>query len=120
MLEDLIDNTEEQLALKVNKSGDTMTGNLNLKTVEPAALSGTYTITENLGQIFNLDPNGANRDVLLPPNPSIGQQVFIRNKATTGAFNLIVKDSGGTAITRGAIANQVALVFTYFAEGWSV
>jgi hypothetical protein len=97
-----------------------MTGNFIPKTVEPPVLTGTYTITENGGQEFNLDPNGADRDVLLPPNPTVGLQILIRNKATTGSSNLIVKNSAGVAITRGAIANQVALVFTYFTGGWVV
>jgi uncharacterized membrane protein len=107
------------LSTFVKKSGDTMTGNLIFKTVE-ATLAGTYTMTENLGQLFNLDPNGADRDVLLPPNPTVGLQIFIRNSASTGTSNLVVKNSAGTVITRGTIANQVALVFTYFAAGWSV
>jgi hypothetical protein len=112
--------TQADLALKVNRSGDTMTGNFILKTVEPPVLTGTYTITENGGQEFNLDPDGADRDVLLPPNPTVGLQILIRNSATTGSSNLIVKNSAGVAITRGAIANQVALVFTYFTGGWVV
>lgn len=100
-------------------SGGTMTGNLIFKSVE-ATLAGTYTMTEGQGQVFNLNPNGADRDVLLPPNPTVPLQIFIRNSATTGTSNLVVKNSAGTVITRGTIANQVALVFTYFAAGWSV
>jgi hypothetical protein len=107
------------LSTFVKKSGDTMTGNLIFKTVE-ATLAGTYTITENGGQVFNLDPDGADRDVLLPPSPTVGLQISIRNSATSGTSNLVVKNSAGTAIIRGAIANQVALVFTYFTGGWSV
>lgn len=103
---------------KVNKAGDTMTGNLILKTVE-ATLTGTYTITENLGQCFSLNPNGAGRDVLLPPDPSIGLSVSIYNSGSAGNV-LTVKDSAGVAITNGLVANGITLQFTFLTGGWKI
>jgi hypothetical protein len=102
----------------VQKAGDTMTGNLILKTVE-ASLSGTYTITEGLGQVFGLNPNGADRDVLLPPNPNVGLQIQISNTGSLGNI-LIVKNSAGVAVSQGTIANNVSLTFTYFSSGWRI
>lgn len=110
--------TQADLNTKVSKAGDTMTGNLILKSVE-ASLSGTYTITEGLGQVFGLNPNGANRDVLLPPNPVVGLQIQIFNLGSLGN-SLIVKNSAGVAVSGGTIANNVNLVFTYFSSGWRI
>jgi hypothetical protein len=88
------------------------------KTVE-ASLSGTYTITEGLGQVFGLNPNGADRDVLLPPNPVVGLKIEILNTGSLGN-RLIVKNSAGVAVSQGTIANNVSLTFTYFSSGWRI
>ena len=111
--------------LYLKLTGSTMTGDLNMSgglirphTVE-LTLTGNLVIAKGDGQIFNIDPNGANRDVTLWASPTVGDQIQIRNSGS-GAYNLTVKNSAGTAITRGVVANNVTIVLTYFSAGWAV
>jgi len=109
----------------VAKTGGTMTGNLvmNGGIIRPHTVESTLTVNLTIakgdGQIFNLNPNGANRDVTLWASPTVGDQIQIRNSGT-GGFLLTVKNSAGTAITRGVVANNVTIVLTYYSAGWAV
>lgn len=81
-------------------------------------LSGNKTIAATDPQYQFLNPNGANRDVTLP---SATQEMFFVIKNTGSAGNtLTVKDSGGTAVTGGTIANNVAMGFYYDGTAWQL
>lgn len=81
-------------------------------------LSGNKTIAATDPQYQFLNPNGSNRDVTLP---SATQEMFFVIKNIGSAGNtLIVKDSGGTAVTGGTIANNVAMGFYYDGTAWQL
>ena len=63
-------------------------------------LSGTKTLSNTDNQFQFLDPNGANRDVLLPSSTTAGGLEFTIVNTTSGIYTLTVKDStGNTTIT---------------------
>jgi hypothetical protein len=82
------------------------------------ALSGNKTITATAPQYQFLDPNGSNRDVTLPV--AVSGMLFIVKNIGTGGYTLTVKDSGGSAITGGVIANSVVMGFMYDGTAWQL
>lgn len=80
-----------------------------------ATLSGTLTLTSASARVQSLDPNGANRDVVLPAANGLantGGPVFIiRNAmAETGALYVLdIKDNAGTLL-RSLYPGDVAYV----------
>lgn len=83
-----------------------------------ASLSGASTLTATSAQYQFLDPNGANRDVNLPTAAT--NMLYIIKNIGTGGYTLTVKDSGGSAITGGTIANNVAMGFYYDGTAWQL
>jgi hypothetical protein len=72
------------------------------------ALSGTYTMTSQYRTIQKVDPNGANRNVLLPPEED-GLIYFFVNGADA-AENLVVKDDSGTTTVVTINQNEGGIV----------
>jgi hypothetical protein len=82
------------------------------------SLSGTKTLIATSAQYQFLNPNGANRDVTLP-SPATNMLFIIKNTGSSGN-TLVVKDSGGSAITGGTIANTVTMAFYYNGSSWQL
>lgn len=82
------------------------------------SLSGSKTLVTTSPQYQFLNPNGSNRDVNLPAAET--DMLFtIVNTGSAGNI-LTVKDSGGTAITNGAIANGITMGFYYNGTNWQI
>lgn len=73
-------------------------------------LAGNLTLTDSSGALQSLDCNGANRDVTLPTASNLNHPFTLINRSAA-AYNLVVKNSGGTTIlTIGQ--NQIGLVWS--------
>lgn len=102
---------------------DALTFAFNLSgRLEPSSntesLSATKTLTSTSPQYQFLNPNGSNRDVTLP-SATTNMLFIIKNTGSAGN-TLTVKDSGGSAITGGTIANTVAMGFYYNGSSWQL
>lgn len=86
--------------------------------VNAETLSGNKTLSELSPQYQVLNPNGSNRDVTLPAGIT-GMQFIIKNTGSAGEV-LTVKNSGGTAIIGGTIANTVVMGFFYDGSAWQL
>lgn len=82
------------------------------------SLSANKTLAESSPQYQFLNPNGSNRDVTLPAGIT-GMQFIIKNTGSAGEV-LTVKNSGGTAIIGGTIANTVVMGFFYDGSAWQL
>lgn len=107
----------------VNNGGNvTFAYNIKAKQVRSTSntesLSGNKTLTTTSEQYQFLNPNGSNRDVILP-TAATDMLYFIKNTGSAGN-TLIVKDSGGTAVTGGTIANTVIMGFFYNGSSWQL
>lgn len=104
----------------VQKAGDTMTGVLGAPQFRPSTnretLSGNKTIAATDPQFQFLNPGGSARDVTLPSAAT--DMIFVVKNTGTLGNNLTVKDSGGTAITGGVIANGISMGFCYDGTAW--
>lgn len=83
--------------------------------------SGSVTLTTGSTPFQHINPSGANRDVNLPSVSSgdLGLTFAIRNSATSGAFYLVLKNSGGTQVG-GNIPWGATLVVQYDGSAWQV
>lgn len=64
-----------------------------------ATLAGTLTLDESYGNRLRLDPDGSNRNVVLPAEAtSNGMWFEILNTAGGSSEDLVVKDDGGNTI----------------------
>jgi hypothetical protein len=81
-------------------------------------LTGALTLTLSSAGTQHLDPNGMNRDVFLPPNPTAGTRFRILNLAP--AFNILVKDPNTTTtvLTLGNSSTSIQAEFTWDGVGW--
>lgn len=82
------------------------------------SLSGNKTLSESSPQYQFLNPNGSNRDVTLPA--AVTNLLFIIKNTGSAGNTLTVKDSGGTAISGGTIANTVVMGFYYDGTSWQL
>lgn len=102
---------------------DALTFAFNLSgRLEPSSntesLSANKTLTSTSPQYQFLNPNGSNRDVTLP-SATTNMLFFIKNTGSAGN-TLTVKDSGGSAVTGGTIANTVIMGFYYNGSSWQL
>lgn len=81
-------------------------------------LTGVLILTLSSAGTQHLDPNGMNRDVFLPPNPTTGTRFRILNLAP--AFNILVKDpnTNTTVLTLGNSSASIQAEFTWDGVGW--
>jgi hypothetical protein len=81
-------------------------------------LTGALTLTLSSAGTQHLDPDGANRDVLLPLNPTVGTRFRILNLAP--AFNILVKNPNTTAtvLTLGNSSTSIQAEFTWDGVDW--
>ncbi|WP_353847152.1 hypothetical protein [Microcystis sp. M19BS1] len=81
-------------------------------------LTGALTLTLSSAGTQHLDPDGANRDVLLPLNPTVGTRFRILNLAP--AFNILVKNPNTTAtvLTLGNTSTSIQAEFTWDGVDW--
>lgn len=81
-------------------------------------LTGALTLTLSSAGTQHLDPSGANRDVLLPLNPTVGTRFRILNLAP--AFNILVKNPNTTAtvLTLGNSSTSIQAEFTWDGVDW--
>jgi hypothetical protein len=81
-------------------------------------LTGVLILTLSSAGTQHLDPNGMNRDVFLPPNPTTGTRFRILNLAP--AFNILVKDpnTNTTVLTLGNSSTSIQAEFTWDGVGW--
>lgn len=81
-------------------------------------LTGVLSLTLSSAGTQHLDPNGMNRDVFLPPNPTVGTRFRILNLAP--AFNIVVKDPNTniTVLTLGNSSASIQAEFTWDGVGW--
>jgi hypothetical protein len=81
-------------------------------------LTGVLILTLSSAGTQHLDPNGMNRDVFLPPNPTAGTRFRILNLAP--AFNILVKDPNTTTtvLTLGNSSTSIQAEFTWDGVGW--
>lgn len=82
------------------------------------SLSANKTLTATSAIYQFLNPNGVNRDVTLPTAAT--NMLFIIKNTGTGGYTLTVKDSGGSAVTGGTIANTVTIGFFYNGSSWQL
>lgn len=104
-------------------AGDkTFTGNVSsnrfIPTVNREVLSSNKTIASTAPQYQFLDPSGSNRDVTLPS--SVSNMLFIIKNIGTSGTVLTVKDSSGTAISNGVLANGITMGFYYDGSVWQI
>jgi hypothetical protein len=86
--------------------------------VNSESLSGTKTLAATDPQIQALDPNGANRNVLLPPEADgKGMWIFITNTGTGGYDLTVYDDSQTTQIA--ALGNDQAKIFVCDGTEWT-
>ena len=80
--------------------------------------TGVLILTLSSAGTQHLDPNGMNRDVFLPPNPTAGTRFRILNLAP--AFNILVKDpnTNTTVLTLGNSSASIQAEFTWDGVGW--
>lgn len=79
--------------------------------IRTATLAGEDTLTKNSATVQVLDPDGAARDVLLPPEAdSLGRIMIIINTAG-GAENLVVKEDSDTTTIVTVSQNERAILF---------
>jgi hypothetical protein len=81
-------------------------------------LTGALTLTLSSAGTQHLDPDGANRDVLLPLNPTVGTRFRILNLAP--AFNILVKNPNTTVtvLTLGNSSTSIQAEFTWDGVDW--
>lgn len=81
-------------------------------------LTGALTLTLSSAGTQHLDPDGANRDVLLPLNPTVGTRFRILNLAP--AFNILVKNpnTSATVLTLGNSSTSIQAEFTWDGVDW--
>ena len=81
-------------------------------------LTGALTLTLSSAGTQHLDPDGANRDVLLPLNPTVGTRFRILNLAP--AFNILVKNpnTSATVLTLGNTSTSIQAEFTWDGVDW--
>ena len=81
-------------------------------------LTGALTLTLSSAGTQHLDPSGANRDVLLPLNPTVGTRFRILNLAP--AFNILVKNpnTSATVLTLGNTSTSIQAEFTWDGVDW--
>jgi len=82
------------------------------------SLSATKTLVATSPQYQFLNPNGSNRDVTLPAAAT--NMLFIIKNTGSAGNTLTVKDSGGTAVSGGTIANTVTMGFYYNGSSWQL
>ncbi len=85
---------------------------VNPQGVALVTLTGTYTLTSAHRQVLKLDPDGANRDVVLP-DAQAGLMFQIINNGGGGSEDLVVKrsatDGGATLVTIDQ--NEAAILY---------
>ena len=81
-------------------------------------LTGALTLTLSSAGTQHLDPSGADRDVLLPLNPTVGTRFRILNLAP--AFNILVKNpnTSATVLTLGNTSTSIQAEFTWDGVDW--
>jgi hypothetical protein len=81
-------------------------------------LTGALTLTLSSAGTQHLDPDGANRDVLLPLTPTVGTRFRILNLAP--AFNILVKNpnTSATVLTLGNTSTSIQAEFTWDGVDW--
>lgn len=78
--------------------------------MERRTLAGHITLTARDSLIQAIDHDGVHRDVILPANAD-GLVYLISSTASSGAFNLVVKDTASPANTIATLANgETALI----------
>jgi hypothetical protein len=77
-------------------------------------LTGALTLTLSSAGTQHLDPDGANRDVLLPLNPTVGTRFRILNLAP--AFNILVKNPN-TSTTVLTLGNSTSIQAEFIWNG---
>jgi hypothetical protein len=82
------------------------------------SLTEALTLTLSSAGTQHLDPGGTNRDVLLPPNPTVGTRFRILNLAP--AFNILVKNpnTSATVLTLGNTSTSIQAEFTWDGVDW--
>lgn len=114
------------LSTFVKKSGDIMTGDLELNKltaskrivsgVNRQTLSANKTMASTDVQSQYLDPNGSNRDVTLYATPATGDYFIFKNIGS--ANSLVLKNNAGTTIT--TIGISIAVAVEYDGTEWQL
>jgi len=85
--------------------------------VVKATLAAGHTVVSADGAYLFLDPDGADRDVTLPATPETGRAFVIKNTATSGGFDLVVKADGGTP-TVATVTDDTSVTVVYTGSAW--
>lgn len=79
--------------------------------------SGTVTLDSSYGNFMKIDPGGAGRTVLLPPESS-GAWFYIQNTADASETLTVKEDSNTTTI--GSLAQNKAAIFVCDGTAWHI
>jgi hypothetical protein len=80
-------------------------------------LAGGKSLVARDSMIQMLDPDGSSRDIILPADQD-GLIYFIKNTASSGTADIIVKDQSSPAITISTCANGETVLVVCGAGGW--
>jgi len=82
--------------------------------VQSKSLSADLAITDSDGNVFHLDPNGANRNISFSGNFPIGYRLSVTNTGSS-VYNLIATSFGSYVIPK-----NTTVTFEYFSGGWGI
>jgi len=86
---------------------------------EQDTLAGNKDLVAKDSLVQLIDPDGANRDVILPADAD-GLVYLIKNTASTGGFNVVVKDQSSPAATIATVADTETALVVCDATGWQL
>ena len=86
---------------------------------EQETLAAGKTLVAKDSMVQLLDPDGASRDVILPADAD-GLVYLIKNTASSGGFNVVVKDQSSPAATIATVADTESALVVCDATGWQL
>lgn len=84
---------------------------------EEETLAGGKSLVARDSMIQMLDPDGSSRDIIVPADQD-GLIYFIKNTASSGTADIVVKDQSSPAITISTCANGETALVVCGIGGW--
>ena len=86
---------------------------------EQETLAGDKNLAAKDSMVQLLDPDGEARNVILPADAD-GLVYVIKNTASSGGFNVVVKDQSSPAATIATVADTESALVVCDATGWQL